>query len=62
VADVAAKAGGEATDPVCGMTVPVTSRAVTADYGQQTYYFCGAGCRETFVHDPADYLKRDTRC
>jgi xanthine dehydrogenase accessory factor len=52
----------EATDPVCGMTVPVTSLAVTADYEQGAYYFCGSGCREAFVQDPAAYLKRDTRC
>jgi xanthine dehydrogenase accessory factor len=58
----ASETGGEAIDAVCGMTVPVTSRAVTADYEQRTYYFCGAGCRQTFVQDPAVYLKRDTRC
>ncbi len=54
--------GGEATDAVCGMTVPVTSLAVTADYEHSTYYFCGAGCRRAFVQDPAAYLKRDARC
>ncbi len=58
----ASETGGEAIDPVCGMTVPVTSLAVTADYEHRTYYFCGAGCRQTFVQDPAAYLKRDTRC
>ena len=57
-----AGAGGEATDAVCGMTVPVTSLAVTADYEHSTYYFCSAGCRQAFVQDPAAYLKRDTRC
>jgi xanthine dehydrogenase accessory factor len=59
---VASETGGEAIDPVCGMTVRVTSLAVTADYEQRTYYFCGAGCRQAFVQDPAVYLKRDTRC
>ena len=53
---------GEAIDPVCGMTVPVTSHAVTADHEQRSYYFCGAGCRQAFVQDPAVYLKRDARC
>ena len=56
------EAAGEATDAVCGMTVPVTSLAVTADYEHSTYYFCGAGCRRAFVQDPAAYLKRDARC
>jgi xanthine dehydrogenase accessory factor len=59
-ADVAGT--GEATDPVCGMTVAITPSAVTADYEQNTYHFCGAGCRHAFVQDPAAYVMRDTRC
>ncbi len=58
----AADLGREATDPVCGMLVPVTSLTVTASDSGSTYYFCGAGCRQAFVQDPAAYLKRDTRC
>jgi xanthine dehydrogenase accessory factor len=54
--------GAEAADAVCGMTVPVTSLAVTAEYERSTYYFCSAGCRQAFVQDPAAYLKRDARC
>ena len=54
--------GREATDPVCGMQVPVTSRTVTASESGCTYYFCGAGCRQAFMQDPAAHLKRDTRC
>jgi xanthine dehydrogenase accessory factor len=53
---------GDAIDPVCGMTVPVTSLAVTTAHEGSTYYFCGAACRQAFVQDPAAYLKRDTRC
>ncbi len=52
----------EATDPVCGMQVCVTAATMTADHDGSAYYFCGAGCRQAFVQDPAAYLKRDTRC
>ncbi|HEY2641801.1 MAG TPA: XdhC family protein [Streptosporangiaceae bacterium] len=61
-AEVAFPPGHEATDPVCGMQVPVTSVTVAADHSGSTYYFCGAGCRQAFVRDPAAYLKRNTRC
>ena len=44
------------------MTVHVSPLAVTAGYERSSYYFCGAGCREAFVQDPAAYLKKDTRC
>ncbi|MGO8956264.1 MAG: XdhC family protein [Streptosporangiaceae bacterium] len=58
----AGEPGPEATDPVCGMQVLVTSRTVSADLDGSAYYFCGAGCRQAFVQDPAAYLKKDTRC
>ena len=45
-----------AKDPVCGMTVKIPTARFTADEGGQTYYFCGAKCREKFVADPARYL------
>ena len=47
-------------DPVCGMTVEV-ARAEAAglllEHEGRTYAFCGAGCRRTFVEDPAEYLR-----
>ncbi len=55
-------APSQATDPVCGMAVAVGPSAVTAEHHGSTYYFCGAGCRQSFRQDPAAYLKRDTRC
>ena len=46
----------EELDPVCGMTVDVAdARYRTVNEGR-TYYFCSAGCLESFQADPAKYL------
>jgi uncharacterized protein len=37
-----------AKDPVCGMTVDRT-KALRAERDGKTYYFCGEGCRQTFL-------------
>jgi len=37
-----------AKDPVCGMTVDRT-KALRAEVGGTTYYFCSEACRETYV-------------
>ena len=51
------KPGDTAIDPVCKMTVEKASPGGgTAEHEGQTYYFCGAGCREAFVQEPARYL------
>jgi len=42
-------APAEAADPVCGMTVAVTTTALSAELAGTTYYFCGTGCRDAFV-------------
>ncbi len=48
-------------DPVCGMTVTAgSSRPVR--YEGTDYYFCCAGCRQTFEQDPGAYVKKETRC
>ena len=47
-----------ALDPVCGMTVdPATARGGSFEYAGTTYYFCSNGCRTSFSHDPAGWLK-----
>lgn len=47
-----------AIDPVCGMTVD-TDRAEYRSFQQgETYYFCSAGCKETFDSDPSKYITR----
>ena len=43
----------EATDPICGMTVDVATARYTAERDGQTYYFCCAGCRKTFLKQTA---------
>lgn len=45
----------EARDPVCGMRVTTADARFTAEVGGATYYFCGGGCRDRFVADPAKY-------
>src|SRR5262249_40365756 len=45
-------------DPVCGMTVDPSS-PLRADHAGVTYYFCGPGCRATFVASPAQYLEKN---
>jgi YHS domain-containing protein/uncharacterized membrane protein YraQ (UPF0718 family) len=45
-----------AIDPVCGMTVD-TDRAEYRSFQKgETYYFCSAGCKESFDSDPGKYL------
>lgn len=46
----------EATDPYCGMTVPVSGNDVTHDHDGTTYYFCCPGCRAGFAADPGKAL------
>jgi xanthine dehydrogenase accessory factor len=59
---VRAGSAAEATDPVCGMTVPAdaSSRPVSRD--GQTYYFCCTGCRDAFEADPAAHTRKESRC
>jgi xanthine dehydrogenase accessory factor len=39
----------EVVDPVCGMTVSIGPATEHARVGGQDYWFCGPGCRTTFV-------------
>src|SRR5882762_1578566 len=45
-----------AQDPVCGMSVDPTTATEKVEYAGATYYFCSAGCRETFEKDPGKYI------
>jgi uncharacterized membrane protein YraQ (UPF0718 family)/YHS domain-containing protein len=45
-----------ATDPVCRMTVDPRNAAHRSDVGGKTYYFCSAGCKESFGRQPDRYL------
>ena len=46
-------------DPVCGMQVKADSPH-TFEHDQSRYYFCSAGCRTKFMHDPARYLHKES--
>jgi uncharacterized membrane protein YraQ (UPF0718 family)/YHS domain-containing protein len=43
-------------DPVCGMTVDPATAAHHSVHGGKTYYFCSAGCKQSFDNDPAKYV------
>jgi uncharacterized membrane protein YraQ (UPF0718 family)/YHS domain-containing protein len=43
------------TDPVCGMKVD-RAKAMTKEFGGETFYFCSAHCLHAFEVAPRDYL------
>ncbi len=43
-------------DPVCGMTVQVTSSVHQAEHAGTIYHFCCGGCLARFAADPIKYL------
>lgn len=49
-----------AIDPVCGMTVPVTSEH-HAEHEGKRYVFCASSCRAKFVADPGRYLDKTSK-
>jgi Cu+-exporting ATPase len=53
-----AATGASAVDPVCGMTVDPHKTPHRHAYRDQTYYFCGNGCRTKFAADPEKYLDK----
>jgi YHS domain-containing protein/uncharacterized membrane protein YraQ (UPF0718 family) len=61
---LAGKPGGNmerqssAIDPVCGMTVDTELAEYRSFQKGETYYFCSAGCKETFDSDPGKYANR----
>ncbi len=48
-------AAGEAHDPICGMTVAIAGARHTSEVAGRRFYFCCAGCKQTFDRDPARY-------
>jgi xanthine dehydrogenase accessory factor len=46
-----------AVDPVCGMSVTVSSAAHQATVAGATYWFCCAGCRRRFEQDPEPFTQ-----
>jgi YHS domain-containing protein len=45
-----------AIDPVCGMSVDTEHAEYRSFQKGDTYYFCSAGCKETFDKDPGTYI------
>lgn len=45
----------QAVDPVCGMSVEIPTARHTSEYGGETHYFCGPGCKRAFEKDPEKY-------
>lgn len=43
-------------DPVCGMDVQTATAAGHTEYKGEPYYFCGSKCKESFDHNPEQYL------
>ena len=48
--------GAKHRDPVCGMEVSDTDRALSYVFKGNRYYFCSRNCRERFAADPGKYL------
>ena len=46
----------EEIDPVCEMTVDVADARYRTVHDGRTYYFCSAGCLDSFESDPARYV------
>lgn len=47
---------GPVLDPVCGMTVAATAADPSAVLDGVTWWFCGPGCRQAFLDDPARFV------
>jgi len=47
-----------AIDPVCGMSVDPDTAEYRSFHEGRPYYFCSAGCKETFDKDPGKYIAR----
>lgn len=45
-----------AKDPVCGMEVDEKKAGSRSTYKEQTYYFCGKGCKKAFDEVPEKYV------
>ena len=51
----------ETRDPVCGMVVDTVAAKHRTEYGGNAFYFCCAGCKESFEQDPERYAGNPKR-
>ena len=56
--EMAATAGCEFVDPVCGMSVSPATAAGKHDFNGEIYYFCSTGCLIKFKQNPASFLDK----
>jgi xanthine dehydrogenase accessory factor len=49
----------EARDPICGMTVNVSAARYQSEYEGVSFYFCCAGCKQSFDKQPERYTAAD---
>ena len=47
--------GSEAVDPVCHMTVDIATARWSSEFDGTKYYFCSAGCHQTFETTPINF-------
>jgi YHS domain-containing protein len=52
----AAQTPDTAKDPVCGMSVKISTAKYISDYKGSKYYFCSEGCKTSFDKEPEKYL------
>jgi YHS domain-containing protein len=45
----------DAKDPVCGMSVNVSTAKYKSEHSGTTIYFCCAGCKQAFDKEPEKY-------
>lgn len=48
--------GKKVFDLVCGMELDSARIEYVTEHKGETYYFCGASCRDHFVNDPEKYI------
>lgn len=46
----------QAKDPICGMTVDVSTARYKTEFRGTAYYFCCAGCKQKFDQEPDHYV------
>jgi xanthine dehydrogenase accessory factor len=47
----------EAKDPICGMTVDTNKASYKSEYRGKMFFFCCAGCKQTFECGPERYVE-----
>lgn len=45
----------EAKDPICGMAAEVRAAEYQSEFQRNSFYFCCAGCKQTFDKQPDKY-------